>query len=733
MRYARILASIFLFSVIAFAQDEVPTRITNQNHIGDLPYSTTIGTDIEHVDMSTGALNINIPIWDVPGRADASLAFHWSSNYFTAGARTDASGTPFFIYVISADSGWQSNHPFLTIGKAGGTCNEGVPVNQPPRNVFWTTHYMYHDEQGSQHLLAMQRGGGLCAAPGQPTDTYPDISAAGMQGNIGGSNAVMLADGTLVFPSEGTAQNPLFQYGGTYKDSNGNTHATSVDSSGRTLFTVVDAPRDINQNFTQTTFTVNDANGHPQNIVVNWQSLPMTTNFQTGVLNNSFIWCAIQSIILPNGTSYQFHYEPDYGEITEIDLPTGGVIKYTWANYTYPNPANEIPDQESRRYVTSRTEIVNGVSNMWTFQLTNLPTLQQDKSVVTYPPTSTPSGGMVQNQTVLTSWLGNLTDMSIYSGAATGTPIREYSMSYTWDSDPTMADSCLQDDTSFPTPLATRLTRIITILDNGMASKKEFTYDSYPYTFYPNHCPLQSDNEVGVGMLTSRGNVTSILEYGFGSAVTGTPGQLNRDVPGAQLLRTTTRTYWHDSNSAYANPNVNIIDKIASQTVFDNVLNVQVSQTQYDYDQTAIIQTPNLASVPGHDSTFASTYTLRGNPTHAKRWNNVDGSFLTTTYNYDDLGNLRSITDPKGYTTNWFYDDAFDSATLGACAPTGNSFSYVTKKVDASGHNFQVTHRACTGHVNTHQDPNDIANGVATSYTYDEMGRVLVKDRKSVV
>jgi hypothetical protein len=324
MRYARIIASILLFSVIAFAQNEIPTRITNQNRVGDLPYSTSIGTDIEHVDMATGALNINIPIWSVPGRAGASLAFHWSSNYWVAASRTDSVGNPFFIYSIAADSGWQSNHPFMTQGQVAGTCDETIPVNQPPRNVFWVTHFMYHDEGGGQHLLAKQTGGGLCAAPGQTSASHPDISAAGMQASTA-SFGVTLADGTHVSAPEGSSLNPLFAYEGGYTDSNGNTHATNVDSLGRPLFTVVDAPRDINQNFTQTTFTVADANGLPQNIVVNWQSLPMTTNFGTiGVQEDSFIWYGIQSIILPNGTSYQFHYEPDYGEITEIDLPTGG-------------------------------------------------------------------------------------------------------------------------------------------------------------------------------------------------------------------------------------------------------------------------------------------------------------------------------------------------------------------------------------------------------------------------
>jgi YD repeat-containing protein len=165
--------------------------------------------------------------------------------------------------------------------------------------------------------------------------------------------------------------------------------------------------------------------------------------------------------------------------------------------------------------------------------------------------------------------------------------------------------------------------------------------------------------------LQAGGNVTAIREYAFGTA-TGAPGDNSRDVTGAQLLRSTTRTYLHNSFPNYVPRN--IVSKVLSEVVVDNTSGATASQTQYEYDDTGILATPNLSAVPGHDSTFTSSFTLRGNPTFAKHLNNVNNSFIATAYNYDDLGNIRSIIDPLGHTTTWVYDDSFDSAT-NTCAP----------------------------------------------------------------
>lgn len=212
-----------------------------------------------------------------------------------------------------------------------------------PGTFFWGTSHIYYDEEGGQHPLAMLGGGGLCAPP-QPT-SQPDLTAGGMQGNFS-PLGVTTADGAHIGAPDQFGQNPLTASIGSYKDSNGNTRAGNTDTLGRPLYTAVDAPLDANQRPTQTTFTVTDPNGVSQNIVVVWQPLTITTNFGTPGVREAIglAWYGISSITFQNGTSYHFHYEPDYGELTEIDLPSGGVISYTYANYTYPNPALEKGD-----------------------------------------------------------------------------------------------------------------------------------------------------------------------------------------------------------------------------------------------------------------------------------------------------------------------------------------------------------------------------------------------------
>lgn len=135
--FKQLIAAVLLCASPLFAQDEIPTRVTNQNRMGPLPYSTSVGSDIEHVDLATGALSVHIPIWSVPGRGmDASLSFHWNSNYLMAAGRTDSLGQLTYLYTIARDSGWQSNHPYFTAASTAGQCSEGVLNGQPPRNVL---------------------------------------------------------------------------------------------------------------------------------------------------------------------------------------------------------------------------------------------------------------------------------------------------------------------------------------------------------------------------------------------------------------------------------------------------------------------------------------------------------------------------------------------------------------------------------------------------------------------
>src|ERR1051326_6056357 len=173
---------------------------------------------------------------------------------------------------------------------------------------------------------------------------------------------------------------------------------------------------------------------------------------------------SVQSIVLPNGNSYVFKYtDGTWGEISEIDLPTGGVITYTYA--TLQN------NRKTKRYVASRTETINGVSSTWNFSIAPTFSINVEAdaytSTVTYPPVGNPA---VSNQSVFLSVDGAVTDAKIYSGSATGSPLREYQMAYTEDTDPYADDACYDPNSPFgpqeAQPVGQRLTSVTTLLEN---------------------------------------------------------------------------------------------------------------------------------------------------------------------------------------------------------------------------------------------------------------------------
>src|SRR5437667_11968325 len=97
--FKRILvaAAAFFFGFVLDlrAQDETPTTITVQNRSGDLPFSSSIGTDIEHVDVASGNLIIHIPFTSVKGRGmDFNFGLNYDARYWIAGTRQFANQQP---------------------------------------------------------------------------------------------------------------------------------------------------------------------------------------------------------------------------------------------------------------------------------------------------------------------------------------------------------------------------------------------------------------------------------------------------------------------------------------------------------------------------------------------------------------------------------------------------------------------------------------------------------------
>lgn len=270
--------------------------------------------------------------------------------------------------------------------------------------------------------------------------------------------------------------------------------------------------------------------------------------------------------------------------------------------------------------------------------------------------------------------------------------------------------------------LPTRITTKFSEAD--LQSKKEFTYDSFTYdvtTCNQSYLTCFMSGPITFQETSSRGNVKEIREFDWGI---GAPGA---------LLRRTKKEYLHEANSAYLP--YNIVSKIITSTIYDSTANTckglsqPCAQAQYEYDQYVAGDNPlqGTSGAPQRASGFGASFTLRGNVTHVKRWLNTTGGLLTTTYSYDDLGNIRTIKDPLGHSTTYVYNDSFANS---ACPPPSgtNTQAWVSEVKNALNHRIQVTRFPCTGLVQARKDENDIlAARAGTTFSYDLMNRLLQK------
>lgn len=691
--------SLAILSVNAFAQDETPTHVNNQNRTGSMPFSSSIGTEVEHVDLGSGSLSVRVPIVSTPGRGiNAYLKLRYDSAYWVASQRVNQYGNGYYIWNVVKNNGWQISSPIVTVVGKAVTCQ-----NSSQGTAHWNMNRIYVDSDGGQHPLAQQTAsGGLCVGPGDPTG--PDLTSQGMSVNSAG--AYLLADGSQE----------------QSEDSNGN-QITSTDTLGRTLYTKSTTTGSNGSPID--TYSYIDPNGQTQNVVVTWEQISRgptafgTTTVDYGTIQESpnGLRTVIQSIALPNGRQYQFTYESTFGGISRIDLPTGGYITYAYSVYQ--------ADTKTRLYVSNRTEHIGTQTNSWSISLAPLTGYPDDPVVSTV---TDPLG----NQSQFTSEPGAVYLAKIYSGTiASGTLLRQYQIDYlTNSSDPFYDPS--YDPTIFPYegqpgvgPLPIRIT---TTLENGLVSKKEFDYDSFTYTFHPYHDGSTIDNSTAQTYTGSRGNVLEMREYDWASGASG------------PLLRRTRNCYLHDSNSAYLN--ANIVSKIRTIQVYSGNATPsvncasdsgnQAAYTELEFDSTSIGTT---SGAPQHDySNYSSSNSIRGNVTKVKRWRNTDNSLVSTTYNYDDLGNITSISDPLGHITSYDYTDNFSDGV------NRNSHAYVTTVTlpnTGAAHVYRKQYDWNTGLLVTHCGQNYPSASACvytasptqadfTTLTYDLMKRPLV-------
>ena len=384
----------------------------------------------------------------------------------------------------------------------------------------------------------------------------------------------------------------------------------------------------------------------------------------------------LQSIVLPNLTTWTFQYEPTYAALSQITLPTGGTIIYTWT-------LNSAPCQNSSTYnsqtqvtttkwgwwlaVASRTVNANDGTGAHLWSYSGFSTV--GSAVKTTDPLGNDS---VHTMTGLAG-SGSLyeTQAKYYQGSSsTGTLLKTVNTDYSWQSYFIGGPPISCQNVISVVPI-----RVTTTWPNGQTTKQETDYDA-GFT-----------SGGGAPETAVYGQVVAKREYEYAN---GAPGP---------LLRTTNTAYVWQSNSNYLT--TNLLD-LASQVVTYAGNGNRVAETDSTFDNPSYLQSSGITTQ--HE---AAPGPVRGNLSTVQHWLNTTNSFITSTTTMFDTGTAPNDTDPLSHPVNRAYSTSFAGAL-----PTT-----VTNALNQSAnHNYDFN----TGLLTSTTDPNNLT----TSFSYDNMWRL---------
>jgi RHS repeat-associated protein len=741
-----VLAALFLSIALA----ALNAQTTPDNTIGLTPYQSFHGGDIDVVNLSNGNLILNIPIIAYPQRGTLKMSFSLVYNSRNIHSTQQCFNFPpapprcvlFWIY-----------------GSGPSVVNEGQvsimeQIFQSPNQGPKLAEFAVTTPDGGQHPLALNfpntgqnatDGSGFWANSSSVTTApaptviidrdgvrhFISPSAPGVVSEDPNGNTISIrADGAItdtmgrVFLSGGGGATP----GSPTSNFSGCTGPLPIASA--TIWSLPGISGGTTQyKFCQVTVTV---------------SIPAHGTVPASGGNSTLL----QSIVLPNGTAWTFEYSDrdptdpatvNYGTLTKITLPTGGTSSYTYtlgvgspcANYT-----------SFARLVTSRTVNANDGSgpHIWQYNLTTTTVTDPlgNDTVHSFPAFGLPT--CTRFETKVQIYQGSSSSRTLLKTAQT-----DY-LEYASGNDVFKSDGIA--------PI-----RVTTTWPNGQVTKVETDYDSnapggIPYGNviakreydYANGAfgPLLRQTKTAYMAFTGP-NSSSYLANNMLS-LTYTTQTLNGS--GAQVAFTTnaydqssltssgvstqhdsappTGTYrgnltsvsrWLNSGtltcpsggSAGSNSNV-----VRNASYFDTGL-VKISldpcsnSTSYAYSSTYVGALPTTVTNPlNQASNFA--YDLNtGLLTSSTDTNN-----LITSYTYDNMWRLASVTAPDGGVTSITHQESSVPFTATLAKPINSSPQNVTTTNVFDG----------AGRLSQSQLTSDQQGTTYTDTTYDALGRV---------
>ena len=497
------------------------------------------------------------------------------------------------------------------------------------------------------------------------------------------------------------------------------------------------------------TLTYNNSNGQPESIALNVSAFPVNSSqtvvptWQTPAVgqqqglvsvSSGLIINMLSSVVLPDNLAYTFQYN-QYGELTEITYPSGGYTRYKYAAIPNANGyewTSALSGGADRRVVIEKDTCPGQSTAPAQSGYYGTSTPPSTCSVPEEKTTYTNNGGYV----AVVDPLGNETDYT-FGGAScslapsSSTPFQNYAfgvaaaeLSRKVYQGPASAEKFLRAVYSnyYSGCQLSMKTLEMTVLPNGTWSETTWSYDTALNQYY---APAIQDHNgtVSSWATAETDNMLVKSEYGFGPGPAVLPNWAttgNPVAPNLPLLRQTVNQYLatNQANGVnYQQVPVYILNRLQQQTVY-NGSDTQVAQTTYTYDSyTGGIATTGAVQHGTSLNSYGSSYTTRGNVTQVSKWTGNGTPPVTTSYQYDDAGNVLVKTDTAGNRTLYSFMDYWGNSE---CAPSSLSTeAFPTSITTAAGEKTTYRWNSCTG---TMASAND-TNSQTISFDYDLMDR----------
>jgi len=710
-----------LFSLVFSLVVSLSTRaqITEVNNGTSTPIQGT-GHDYirmlgETVSPPNGSVSLRLQVPVPPGRR---LTIPFSFAYDSNGTYTpqgDGSGNAYMVQTTQYlnQDGWSYATPLGTDIMVSHTTT-GFPT------CYASTGYVFQDPSGSRYsfgrLIGFGSGPRTCIGDVDRTTDTTDFYSASITG-FGSPLKVNSLGGTVYTFNVGSGDGcgglqdvPGSVLPATIEDRNGNIiSVTAPDCTGS--FTVKDTLGRTalsSSGFGATGNTIS-VSGLTQPYTLTWGTVSPTYSPGSTWDNSGHFGCSgffsgpsgavlpvVTAISLPNGKHYTFTYDPVYGLLSKITYPTGGYVSYTWGLNTRSDfaavvDANGNPQQCLYNYDTP------AIAHRYVSYDGTTIAEQQD---FTYSTTWNPSdySKWTSKQTTVTNH--DLINATTFQTIYTYSPV-SISTSSVW----------------IPNRFGTQIPQEQTIVYKGTSGTTLRTVNKTwhdQYEIASEQTVLETGQASQVTYTWTGGLLAEKDDYDFGQS---------------SPTRKTINTY------------AGGFDHPCKTVVTDGTGSTTVAETDTLFDNGTTVcgaignaSTTLVSGLPTgtHDETnyAPSSTTNRGNATTITRKCLQSCTDSTTTFTYDETGQILTMLDACGnstcsdmtgsnHSTSYMYADSYTTLSGGvnvSYTPTSNTNAFLTKITDALGHTQNFTYDFNNGQLTISKDP----NALSTTYIYND-------------